>query len=138
MANSFTLLSFVWRFVLALLVVLATFNPTDYCFYHWSMAPTTQFGPVIALSGLVLLTGWIVVLRATWASIGILGVLLGAAFFGCIVWLLIDIGWIKLQDTNALTWLGLVILALILTFGMSWSHLRRRLTGQLDVDEIED
>lgn len=138
MAKSFTPVSFIWRLLLALVVVLATFNPTDYCFYQWSMAPTTQFGPVIALAGLALLTGWIVVIRATLGSIGLLGVLLGGAFFACIVWLLIDMGWINLKDTDALTWLGLVILAMILAFGMSWSHLRRRLTGQLDVDEIED
>jgi Family of unknown function (DUF6524) len=29
----------------------------------------------------------------------------------------------------------LVILSLILAVGMSWSHIRRRMSGQVDVDE---
>ena len=28
--------------------------------------------------------------------------------------------------------------SLLLATGMSWSHIRRRLTGQLDVDDVED
>jgi hypothetical protein len=35
-----------------------------------------------------------------------------------------------------LTWIGLTVLALILTFGMAWSHLYRRWTGQATVDEV--
>ena len=33
--------------------------------------------------------------------------------------------------------LALVILATLMALGMSWSHIQRRLTGQLDV-EMED
>lgn len=138
MSQPFSPLSFVFRLLLALIVVLGTYNPTDYCLYQWAMAPGTTFGPVIALAGLVLLTGWIIVVRATLLSIGWLGLILGGAFFGCIVWLLVDIGWIGLDDTHALAWLGLIILALILATGMSWSHIRRRLTGQVDVDDMND
>ncbi|MGB5773274.1 MAG: DUF6524 family protein [Sedimenticolaceae bacterium] len=32
----------------------------------------------------------------------------------------------------------LVLLSAILAVGMSWSHIRRRLTGQIDVDEVDD
>ena len=30
------------------------------------------------------------------------------------------------------------MLALILAVGLSWSHIRRQLTGQVDVDDVED
>ena len=30
------------------------------------------------------------------------------------------------------------VLSLILAVGLSWSHIRRRLTGQVDVDDLED
>jgi hypothetical protein len=38
---------------------------------------------------------------------------------------------------STLTWIVLVGLSLLLAVGMSWSHIRRRLTGQVDVDEVE-
>jgi hypothetical protein len=66
---------------------------------------------------------------------GILGIALGAALFGCLIWLLIDLGLLSLEATGALTWIVLLVLSLILATGMSWSYIRRRLTGQFDVDE---
>ncbi len=35
-----------------------------------------------------------------------------------------------------MAWLSLVVLAVLLGIGLSWSHVRRRLTGQVDVDEL--
>ena len=43
----------------------------------------------------------------------------------------------RLDSTGAITWVAL-LLATILALGMSWSHIRRRLTGQFDVDDMED
>ena len=60
------------------------------------------------------------------------------AFFGTIVWLVIDRGWLEADDVQMITYLGLFLLSAILATGMSWSHIRRRMSGQLDVDEIED
>jgi hypothetical protein len=36
------------------------------------------------------------------------------------------------------TWIVLVGLAAILTVGLSWSHIWRRLTGQYTVDDVDD
>lgn len=36
------------------------------------------------------------------------------------------------------TWIGLIVLALILAIGMAWSHLYRRWTGQTTVDEVNE
>jgi hypothetical protein len=63
---------------------------------------------------------------------------LGAAFFACLIWLLVDVGLLSLDSTSALTWVVLLLLSLILATGMSWSHIRRRLTGQFDVDDMDD
>jgi hypothetical protein len=90
------------------------------------------------LGGVALLIAWIVFLRATFLSLGWLGIILGAALFGCFIWLLIDIGWLSMDSTGAITWLVLLLISLILAVGMSWSHIRRRLTGQVDVDDVED
>ncbi|MGB5291479.1 MAG: DUF6524 family protein [Lysobacterales bacterium] len=138
MATEFNAGSFLGRWVFALVLVLGTYNPTDYSYISWIMTEGVKFGPVIALVGVALLIGWIIFLRATFMSMGWLGIILGAAFFGCIIWLLVDIGWLSLESTHALAWVALVLMSVILAIGMSWSHIRRRLTGQFDVDEMDD
>jgi len=138
MATEFNAGSFIGRWVFALALVLVTYNPTDYSYISWIMTEGVSFGPVVALVGVALLIGWIIYLRATFMSMGWLGIVLGAAFFGSIIWLLVDVGWLSLETSTALAWVALVLLSLILAVGMSWSHIRRRLTGQFDVDEKDD
>lgn len=137
MATEFNAGSFIGRWGFALALVLGTYNPTDYSYLSWIMSEGVSFGPVVALVGVALLIGWIIYIRATFMSMGWLGIVLGAAFFGCIVWLLVDIGWLSLDSAHSLAWVELVLLSLILAVGLSWSHIRRRLTGQFDVDEID-
>lgn len=138
MAREFGASGFLVRWVFAIILVVATYNPTEYSFVQWASAPTTEFGPQIALAGLVLLICWLIFLRATFRSIGLIGVALGAALFGCLVWLFVDLGWLDLDSTTALTWVALVLISLLLAVGLSWSHVRRRVTGQIDVDETDD
>ena len=138
MAQEFNTLSFLARWLFAVVLVFGTYNPTEYSYISWAFGQGTEFGPVTALTGVALLIAWIVFLRATMASLGWLGITLGAALFGCLIWLLIDLGWLSLDQTGALTWLALLLLSLILATGLSWSHIRRRLTGQYDVDDIDD
>ncbi|HEY7776763.1 MAG TPA: DUF6524 family protein, partial [Kineobactrum sp.] len=58
--------------------------------------------------------------------------------FGSIIWLFVDIGWLTLDASGTISWLALLLLSILLAVGISWSHIRRRLTGQLDVDHVED
>lgn len=138
MASGFNFGSFVARWVFALALVLGTYNPTQYAYFSWIFSEEVSFGPLVALAGVALLIAWIVFLRATFMSMGWLGIILGGAFFGCIIWLLVDWGWLSLESTGSLTWAALVLLSLILAVGMSWSHIRKRLSGQYDVDEKDD
>ena len=137
MAGTFGVSSFVGRWLFAILLVFGTYNPTGYSYVDWVMAES-GVTPVIAIVGLLLLTGWIIFLRATFLSMGWLGIVLGAALLGCIVWLFVDIGWLNLKDVGVMSWVVLVIVSLLLAVGMSWSHIRRRLTGQVDTDDVED
>jgi hypothetical protein len=138
MATEFNAGSFIGRWIFALVLVLGSYNPTEWCYFSWATAETTTFGPIVAIVGLVLLIGWIMFLRATFMSMGWLGITLGAALFGCIVWLMVDQGWLSLDSEGTIAWVVLVILSLILAVGMSWSHIRRRMSGQFDVDEKDD
>ena len=139
MANSsFDFMSFLGRFIAALILVYATYNPSGYSYYHWVDRTLPEFDPLVVLAGVVLLIGWVMFIRATIRSMGLLGVMLAVAFFGTLVWLIIDRGWLSLEDTDMLTYIGEFLLAAVLATGMSWSHIRRRLTGQLDVDDVDE
>ena len=138
MAKEFNAVSFLGRWIFALILVLGSYNPTQWCYYSWATAETTSFGPIVAIVGIVLLIGWIMFIRATFMSMGWLGITLGAALFGCIVWLFVDLGWLALDSEGTIAWVVLIILSLILAVGMSWSHIRRRMSGQFDVDEKDD
>ena len=138
MATEFNAGSFLGRWLFALALVFGTYNPTQWCYYNWATAESTTFGPIVAIVGLTILIGWIIFLRATFMSMGWLGITLGAALFGCVVWLFVDLGWLSLDSEGTIAWVVLAILSLILAFGMSWSHVRRRLSGQFDVDEKDD
>ncbi len=133
--NQFTLVSFLWRFVFALLLVFITYNPSGYSWFHWLTDDVAMVYKVA--SGIVLLIGWAMFLRATWSSLGPLGTILAAVFFGTMIWLLIEWGVLSLTDPSVAIWGGLFVLSGVLAAGMSWSHIRRRLSGQLDTDEIE-
>ncbi len=135
MATEFNAVSFLGRLAFAVVLVFATYNPTEYSFFGWVFSDAAEFGPVMALAGVALLIGWVIFLNATMQSMGWLGIILGSALFACVIWLLIDIGWLSLDSTSALSWVTLVLLSFILAVGMSWSHIWRRLTGQFDVND---
>jgi Family of unknown function (DUF6524) len=75
--------------------------------------------------GVVLLIGWVLCLRATLRSMGGLGLLLANAFLAALFWLVADWGWLPIENVAAISWIGWVSVAAILTVGMSWSDLRR-------------
>jgi hypothetical protein len=128
------MIAFLIRFVLSLALVLATWNPSGYSYAHWLMADLPNVTAGLAFAGVVMLIGWFLFLHATLDSLGLLGILLSAAFFGTLTWLLFDQGWLTAQN-SVVTWVTLVLIAAILAVGMSWSILWRRLTGQVEVHE---
>jgi hypothetical protein len=125
------------RFAFALALVLATYNPSGHSYFHWL---TRDFAvtPYIVLAGLVLLIGWGFYVKATFNSMGVIGVIASAAVLGCFVWLGVTWGWISLDNVSSMAWVVEVLTALLLTVGMCWSFITRRVSGQIDVDEIED
>jgi Family of unknown function (DUF6524) len=135
-AKEFSAMSFVWRFLGALALVIATYNPTRYSFYSWvrQAFANDTLGPEHFVVSIVLLIGWAMLLVATQRSLGTLGLVLGAALIGGVVWLLTDFGVLRVGSVSALTWVILVCLAALLAVGLSWSHVWRRVTGQYEVD----
>lgn len=134
--------NFFIRLLFALILVYATYNPSGYSFFHWAkealFGEASTLSPPFAMSAIVLLIGWTIFIRATLRSLGAFGLSLALAFFAIIVWWLIDIGLIGLGSVSILSYILLFILSAILATGMSWSHLRRRMSGQSDIDDVDE
>jgi hypothetical protein len=116
---------FLARFAFALLVTGATYNPTQYSYYAWARNTGWQWRPPIVFVGVVLLIGWVICLRLTLRSMGGLGLLLANAFLAALFWLFAYWGWLPIENTAAISWIGLFSVTTILAVGMSWAHLRR-------------
>jgi O-antigen/teichoic acid export membrane protein len=134
---------FVVRWLGALALVMATFNPTPYSYASWVLSGWGDQGadddlPLKALVGVVLLILYVIFLRSTFRSIGALGVVLAAMLCGAILWVAVDWGWLDPLGGDAMIWVGLVVVATILAIGLSWSHVRRKLSGQVDVDDVDE
>ncbi len=136
-SHEFTALSFIWRLLFSLALVLITYNPSGTSFYHWitSALSNSTLGAVHFFIAALLLIGWTILWVATWRSLETFGVMLAAAAIAALVWLLIDIGLLDPETSSAMAWIVLICLALLLAIGLSWSHVWRRMTGQFDVDD---
>jgi hypothetical protein len=66
----------------------------------------------------------------------LLGVGLLVALFTALIWLAVSRGWLQLSSGSAWSWTAILVLGLVLGIGMCWSFVRRRLSGQADVDEV--
>jgi branched-subunit amino acid transport protein AzlD len=112
-------------------LVLGTFNPTGYSLFHWITAAPVGVTPGKALASLALVIAWFLCLRTAFVSLGKIGLLLGLALFGALVWFLVDQDILSLAG-SAIVWVGLVIVGLLLGIGLSWSLVRAKVTGQIE------
>ena len=135
--EEFDFLGFLWRMLFALALVLLTFNPTGHSYYHLLADGFPSVSPAEAIAGILLLLGWIFFVRTTLSAIGTVGIVLMAALFASIVWWIVSKGWLDVGDRSTMAWIVLLILGLMLGVGMSWSHIRRRLSGQAAVDRVD-
>lgn len=122
------------RIVIAIALVFATYNPSGHSFYHWLTAPPPEITAIKAFAGVVLLIGWLVCLRTALVSMGAVGLVLGAALLGTLVWVLVQAKFIEPSSPTAITWIALGILGVLLGVGLAWSLIRARTTGQVEVD----
>ena len=133
-----TLQGFLFRFLFALLLVMLTYNPSGYSYSEWLQNSFSNFGPLLGIAGISLIIGWVIYLRATLRSLGLIGLILAVLFFSAILWLLVDWGWLGLSNVTAMSWVILVLISAVLAVGISWSHIRRKISGQVDADDVDE
>lgn len=126
-------MGFLLRWMCAFALLALTFNPTEYNYVQWVRSYGSMNISIAVLAGLVLLIGYIIYLR----SIGAFGMLLVLALAGAGLWVLYDLGVLRLDEPSFNVWLGLIALSFVLAIGLSWSIVRRALSGQADVDDVD-
>ena len=130
-------MGFLIRWAFAFLLLAATYNPTQWNFVRWAIGNYQNMLSVTVLVGLILAIGYIIFLRATLRSIGMFGMLLVLAVAGTLLWVLFDQGFINLTNPKINTWLGIIMMSLVLAIGLSWSIVRRKISGQADVNDVD-
>ena len=135
--RKFSWLNFLIRLVAALIVVFATYNSEGYSYYHWVVNELPAFSVPKAFVGVVLLIGWAILLRATVRSLGPFGILLAVAFFGLLTWLILDYAGLSADNLRVVTYVIQIVIVGVMAAGVSWSHIRRRVSGQYDTDDVD-
>lgn len=131
-------MGFFLRWLFAFGLLSATFNPTEWNFVAWARRAWAQQTSVVVLIGLLLAIAYIVYLRATVRSIGAFGMMLVLAVVAALIWVLHDAGFIALNNPSMNLWIGILALSIVLGVGLSWSHVRRALSGQSDIDDVDE
>ncbi len=125
------------RWVFAFFLLALTFNPTQWSYIHWSMNNYVEETPLTVLLGLLLLIGYIIYLRATIRSIGGFGMMLVLSVVAALVWVLYDWNMLSLDNRDLNTWIAILALSIVLGIGLGWSIVRRMLSGQYDMDDVD-
>ena len=128
-------MGFLIRWVSAFVLLALTFNPSEWNFVRWATENWREQMPLAVLGGLILLVAYVLFFTAVLRGIGTLGVALILAVLAALIWVLVDFGWISLENPTSNTWIALVALSVVLAVGMYWGILWRRLSGQLEVDD---
>ena len=135
---NFNFSSFGLRFLFAVVLVFATYNPEGYSYFDWVKAVFPAVTIEQAFVGVILIIAWVIYMRATLRSLGVIGLLLAFTFFGLMIAMLFKWEWISLDASKMVIYIVQVLISVVLAVGMSWSHVRRRMSGQLDMDDVDE
>lgn len=136
MFESFGIQRFVSRWLAAMLLVLATYNPSGYSYFHWVSEFSVGDWILKLLVGVVLAILYATFGLATQRSLGRLGIAAWLLFFAVVTWTMIDLGLVRVAGSGTVATIILVNLANLLAIGVSWSYVRARLSGQSDTNNV--
>ncbi|GAB4179911.1 MAG: hypothetical protein OHK0024_18410 [Thalassobaculales bacterium] len=134
-AKGFSWSSFLVRWLGVAFTVFATYNPSGYSFWHWATASWGEW-TLKYFAGILLFTAYVVYFRFTVRSIGWFGMSLVVAIVVGLAWVLVDHDWIDLGMPGVLPAIVLAIVVTVFAVGLSWSHVRTRLSGQVDSNPV--
>lgn len=136
MKNSFLLIKRVWnsivggvilRMLVGIAVTLFGYNPTGHSLYHWVAGAENKFDSGIILVVILWVSIHLILLAASWSSLGAGGTIIIASVLGAIAYFTIDHH--LLSGANGLVWLSLILYAVFLGAGASAGIIWRRAFG---------
>jgi hypothetical protein len=128
---------FIFRFLMSVVLVFSTYNPSGYSFYHWVTDTGWDLLSAKAIVALALAMIYYAISRVVFAAFRrsglIIAVLAAVLFVGGLAWMVVPRRSQPSWQFNMLIaqYVVLCVLAIVVSFGISWSHLIEQLTGQL-------
>src|SRR5258708_4908419 len=135
MLHEFGFVSWFMRFLAGLFIVLGSFNPYGLSYYDWVIAGVGMT-PLKMMVGIALLITHIVALLASVRSLGPVGIGLVTALLASAAWVLIAKRLLDIEDPRVFQFTALVILGGVYGIGLSFSHIRARISGQYDSNDV--
>ena len=134
MGNALPMGFFLVRFLLSLGFVFATYNPTGYSIFHWITDVGAGVLSLKAVVGLAIAMIYYAIFRVVFAAFRRSGLIVAGLVAGLLVVSIVaprrsEPFW----DFNILLgqYVILCAVAIVVSLGISWSHLIEQLTGQL-------
>ena len=144
MANDPLPLAFFFaRFLFSLALVLATYNPSGYSYYHWMIDLGAGLPSLKVIVALILVMIYYVIFRVVFAAFRRSGLIVGGL---AALLFTIELAGVVVARRSQHSWhfyfllsqyITLCAVAIVLSLGVSWSHLIERLTGQLQKRYVE-
>jgi hypothetical protein len=131
--HAFGVKAFFIRFIYLFVLVLITYNPFHYSLFHWIQNEHT---PLSIGSGILLIMLWSVVLWFVYLGSGFIGLFMGSVMISLLLWMAKNMGMIHFDNTLLNVIFAEISLSLLFSLGLSWAHIRRRISGQLSTDDI--
>lgn len=126
------------RWLVAAIVVFATYNPTGKSIGHWVFHHENPTNAWVVLVAIVTLLANVALLIAAWKALGKLGAIIVGVLFAAVIYLSLQEGWVSTGNTQSIEWLALILVSVFLGIGLSGAIIWRRATGQVVTDEAPD
>lgn len=113
---------FATRWLMSYFLLMSTYNPSGYSFFHWITSSNRDFLSFKILSGMLLLTVYMALWPILYTTLGPLGFLILAAIVGAgwlVAW---DFGLLENARASFIPYAFAGSVALVITCGLVWSH----------------
>ncbi len=128
--NRFGLDSFFLRFIFAAVVVFATYNAEGFSYFHWILNNLGDLNLYMAGAAVALVLSWIMLIRASIASLTLIGFLAVVIAFSLLDWLIIQRLGLDASSRGAIIYIIELTIAVVLSIGVPWSQLKRKFLPQ--------
>jgi hypothetical protein len=128
--------SYLWQFARGVLgaqfLLFATWNHSGYSYLSW-VSGAASFTALMAVAGIALLIGHVVLLRIAFVALGYEGIVGASLFLGVMLLIARQLGMIDLDELTRHVEFWLFVTASILSIGIGWAKYQQRFSGQREV-----